>query len=125
MSLDEFDTLEDESKTLLHDASVTKTFHRKRPQLYLWFLQLVLLTISVSLLLFTYNTASHQDCIRTTSVYSPALDALKEGYRIVQFNGSLSAPSPYKGPPNSDVDAAWKSIAESKFRTLAGRKNNH
>ena len=121
MSPEEDDTWKEESENLLHDVNLAKRLHGKRPQLYLWFLHLISLiffVISLSFLLFAWNTGSRLDCIQQTSTFSPALDALKSGYQTVQFIGSLSAPSPYKGPPNPDVDAVWKRIAEGKILLL-------
>ena len=44
-------------------------------------------------------------------ILAPALEAIE--YENIVFNGTLDYPSPYRGQPNDDIDAAWNRIASS------------
>ncbi|KAF9554912.1 hypothetical protein CPC08DRAFT_712486 [Agrocybe pediades] len=50
-----------------------------------------------------------QDCLRQTSLYSPAHEAVE--YSIVRFNASLDFPSPYSGKPRPELEEAWDRIS--------------
>ncbi|KAL8893984.1 MAG: hypothetical protein Q9207_008561 [Kuettlingeria erythrocarpa] len=63
---------------------------------------------------------------------APGLAAFDDDdYQTVRFHGSFGLPSPYKGPPNPDVDAKWSeienigaiSITEDEFRRLNASKH--
>ncbi|KAG1730986.1 uncharacterized protein EDB91DRAFT_1349505 [Suillus paluster] len=43
-------------------------------------------------------------------VYSPANEAI-ESIGIIRFNGSLDAPSIYRGSPSPEIDAAWDRVS--------------
>lgn len=50
------------------------------------------------------------------SSYSPLLDRVPSTMHEIRSNGSIDWPSPYRGPPSPEVDAAWQRI--SIFRPL-------
>ncbi len=42
---------------------------------------------------------------------APILEDLDPGLQEFRFNGSIRWPSPYRGPPSREVDAAWNRIS--------------
>ncbi|PQE19591.1 tat pathway signal sequence protein [Rutstroemia sp. NJR-2017a WRK4] len=79
--------------------------------LYLgWFLLLVLSAFVV----FSnrdLRSSNTKQLITQTSSYSPILEDLDPGLQEFRFNGSIRWPSPYRGPPSKEVDAAWNRIS--------------
>ncbi|KAH7919152.1 hypothetical protein BV22DRAFT_1041177 [Leucogyrophana mollusca] len=49
-------------------------------------------------------------------LYSPANEAI-ESIGIIRFNGSLGAPSIYRGSPSPEVDAAWERVSHDSRPT--------
>jgi len=47
----------------------------------------------------------------TNSLQAPILEDLDPGLQEFRFNGSIRWPSPYRGPPSREVDAAWNRIS--------------
>lgn len=47
----------------------------------------------------------------TNSPAAPILEDLDPGLQEFRFNGSIRWPSPYRGPPSPEVDAAWNRIS--------------
>ncbi|KAK4158884.1 hypothetical protein QBC43DRAFT_348318 [Cladorrhinum sp. PSN259] len=45
------------------------------------------------------------------SFQAPILEDLDPGLQESRFNGSIRWPSPYRGPPSREVDAAWNRIS--------------
>lgn len=41
---------------------------------------------------------------------APVLDVLNDDYQTWKFNGTFRNKSPYKGPPNAEVDKAWADL---------------
>ncbi|KAI9803591.1 MAG: hypothetical protein M1825_001934 [Sarcosagium campestre] len=76
-----------------------------------WTFHALLLTLAVGLLSLaeTRDHAARRSCVERNSVYSPALEAVQE-YHEVQFNGTLDHPSPYRGTPTDELDAAWANL---------------
>ena len=58
-------------------------------------------------LLALYVTYFYQNSTNVTQ--APASDIIE--YHDVHFNGTLTHPSPYKGPPSQEVDQRWDNIA--------------
>lgn len=44
---------------------------------------------------------------------APALSAILP-YRSLFFNGTLDYPSPFRGPPNPSLDAAWETLVKKE-----------
>ena len=44
---------------------------------------------------------------------APVLKQIDNSYRLVQFNGSLTWPSPYRGKPSPEIDAEWDKLEKS------------
>ncbi|KAI4179158.1 MAG: hypothetical protein LQ346_007262 [Caloplaca aetnensis] len=82
-----------------------------------WILHGALLLTSASMLAFALHSTrrSAQNCTAKLSEYSPGLAAFDDdNYLTVRFHGSFGLPSPYKGPPNPDVDARWSEVENSE-----------
>jgi hypothetical protein len=54
--------------------------------------------------------SSHGDCF-AKRLLAPILDNFVLEPIEYRFNGTLDWPSPYRGPPNPSVDAAWEQIS--------------
>ncbi|PCG89450.1 hypothetical protein PENOC_106480 [Penicillium occitanis (nom. inval.)] len=63
-----------------------------------------------------------QSCLDRHVFYSPALEEIEITYRPVQFNGSLDYPSPFRGYPTSEIDAAWDSITELGLMSVSAQQ---
>ena len=46
---------------------------------------------------------------------APVLDVLDDEYQTWKFNGTFRDYSPYKGPPNAEVDKAWADLFSCTF----------
>jgi len=51
-------------------------------------------------------------CVKPADSFPPApvLDVLGDEYQTWKFNGTFRDFSPYKGPPNAEVDKAWADL---------------
>ena len=119
---------ESESSDLLlsQESGLGLNLNKKHQSLrtYLpWFLHGILLLCSASMLFLAKNYR-HVAQSKHSS-FSPALFSL-DAYRTVRFNGTFDAPSPYRGAPSEDLDAAWSRVtdigvfglSESNFRRI-------
>ncbi|MCJ1465022.1 hypothetical protein MMC07_003637 [Pseudocyphellaria aurata] len=82
---------------------------------YLLIANSILFCLSLILLITTTSRTSPvpQDyCIKKLSFYSPVLDLLSDDYQTVTFVGHSKEGSPYQGPPNARVDAAWDRLTK-------------
>ncbi|KAH6664865.1 hypothetical protein B0J14DRAFT_238226 [Halenospora varia] len=79
---------------------------------YCFLLLGLVLGLTVSFL--SYSLVFRQingNCIRRTSVWSPALEIYDdEQFYLQRFNGALRDPNNYRGPPSEKIDKAWKEI---------------
>ncbi|KAI9806559.1 MAG: hypothetical protein M1833_003746 [Piccolia ochrophora] len=84
-----------------------KLFWRIAP----WVLHAVLLTFAIGFFLLAgkREQVSAQTCVERSSTYSPALGAVRTMHDV-QFNGTIDHPSPYRGYPSPEVDAAWEHL---------------
>ncbi|KAJ4298839.1 hypothetical protein N0V90_004081 [Kalmusia sp. IMI 367209] len=57
-------------------------------------------------------------CLHHTSAYSPLLDVMEPGYKMVQFNGTLGYPSEYTGDPSPELDAVWDKWGYVKYASI-------
>lgn len=60
-----------------------------------------------SLLIFS---KSDYLCMQRNAIWSPVWEDVSTGYTHTRFNGTLDAPSEYRGPPSSAVDEAWSQL---------------
>ncbi|KAG2134403.1 uncharacterized protein EDB93DRAFT_1254523 [Suillus bovinus] len=100
------DGADDEVAKLLHRSKETRPHPKSRfLHVSLWLIHGVL--IFITLLFFTlWAWAPSKDDIL---LYSPANEAI-ESIGIVRFNGTWDRPSPYRGSPSPDVEAAWDRV---------------
>ncbi|TGO64394.1 hypothetical protein BCON_0007g00440 [Botryotinia convoluta] len=75
-----------------------------------WFLLLVL-SVFVVFSNGDLRSLNIKRLITQTSSYSPILKDLDPGLQEFRFNGSIRWPSPYRGPPSKEIDAAWNRIS--------------
>ncbi|KAJ3579130.1 hypothetical protein NPX13_g1431 [Xylaria arbuscula] len=76
-----------------------------------WILLLALSTFVVVSNMDLGSSNNTKRLITQTSSYSPILEDLDPGLQEFRFNGSIRWPSPYRGPPSREVDAAWNRIS--------------
>ncbi|KAI0855148.1 hypothetical protein F4860DRAFT_54287 [Xylaria cubensis] len=76
-----------------------------------WVLLLALSTLVVVSNIDLGSSNNTKRLITQTSSYSPILEDLDPGLQEFRFNGSILWPSPYRGPPSREVDAAWNRIS--------------
>lgn len=55
----------------------------------------------------------------TSGPLAPVLDVLSDEYQTWKFNGTFRNFSPYKGPPNGEVDKAWADLFSCTSRPLS------
>ena len=81
-----------------------------------WVAQLLLFAASVAILLQSW-IPSNGTCVEKLSPYSPALEAIGDGYRWQEFKGTVKKPSPeFTGHPTNETMANWhKMISEPAF----------
>jgi hypothetical protein len=72
----------------------------------LWLSHGVLLSITMVFFVLWVRAPSIDDLV----LYSPANEAV-ESIGIIRFNGTLDAPSIYRGGPSQEIDAAWDRIS--------------
>lgn len=63
------------------------------------------------------GTSYSEDLKVTLKTLAPALKQIDNRYRLVQFNGSLDWPSPYRGPPSPEIDAEWDKLEKGMYFT--------
>ncbi|KAF2660930.1 hypothetical protein K491DRAFT_774261 [Lophiostoma macrostomum CBS 122681] len=82
-------------------------------RLWPWIAHTILLTVSLTLFIngVYLATPSQARCAQILSSYSPAVTAVE--YEDVKFNGSLKAPSVYRGNPSPEIDEAWSRVTKS------------
>ncbi|KAL9117834.1 MAG: hypothetical protein Q9187_005624 [Circinaria calcarea] len=49
-------------------------------------------------------------CMQRSTVWSPIWEEIDPAYVPVKFNGTLNAPSEWRGPPSEMVDNAWSRL---------------
>ncbi|PLB49953.1 hypothetical protein P170DRAFT_435237 [Aspergillus steynii IBT 23096] len=82
-----------------------------------------------SLLIFS---KSDYLCMQRNAIWSPVWEDVSTAYTHTRFNGTLDAPSQYRGPPSSAVDEAWSeldnvgsvALDEETFLRAGGTKEN-
>lgn len=66
------------------------------------------------------GTIYSEDLKVTLETLAPVLKQIDNRYRLVQFNGSLNWPSPYRGPPSPEIDAEWDKLEKGIYSTSHG-----
>ncbi|OQE13530.1 hypothetical protein PENFLA_c046G03079 [Penicillium flavigenum] len=92
-----------------HYDSTTGAFGLVHP--YLGWALAVLLAVALVANQQSFEQYINQDCQKQLSSYSPLLEGLNMHSPVIRVNGSLDWPSPYRGPPSPEVDAAWNRIS--------------
>ena len=111
--------LEIESYALIEKNQLGEPSRGKRPALWLWILQAIMFLLSCFVFqLSWYMGGSNTRCVEKLSMFSPGLHLFNDNYEERRFTGTFKADSPWKGPPNLDVDTAWAIVAESLFLTV-------
>lgn len=62
-------------------------------------------------------------CMERQSIYSPMWEDVYPSYTPVRFNGTLDAPSKFRGPPSPEVDRAWMRLKDGRAMILPVRKS--
>ncbi|KAJ5837119.1 hypothetical protein N7447_003145 [Penicillium robsamsonii] len=105
--------LDEEQEQGLHPPRMLGRHYHSTPASFLPFLGWVL-AIMLALALVANQRVDNQSdltCQRQLSTYSPLMEGFNMDSRVVRVNGSLDWPSPYRGPPSAEVDAAWNRIS--------------
>ena len=114
------EALETESHALIEKSQLGEPSQSKRHTLWLWILQAIIFLSSCAVLqLSWYMGSSKTRCVEKLSMFSPALHLFGDDYEERRFTGTFKADSPWKGPPNIEVDNAWAIIAESLFLSMS------
>lgn len=98
------------SDSLFRDQEDLSPNGKRSLRTYLpWLLHGILLLISAMML---FLAMKHERAARSKqSSFSPASSTLG-AYHTARFNGTFDAPSPYRGSPGEDLDAAWSHITD-------------
>jgi hypothetical protein len=78
-----------------------------------WRLLFFILTVLNLILLFAnlrWQMNKDKFCMESNAVWSPVWEDVSPGYSSVRFNGTLDAPSEFRGPPSPAVDEAWSQL---------------
>lgn len=66
----------------------------------------------------TISLNKRASSLLTSCPSAPVLDVLSDEYQTWKFNGTFRNFSPYKGPPNGEVDKAWADLFSCTSRPL-------
>ncbi|KAH7906030.1 hypothetical protein BJ138DRAFT_1117939 [Hygrophoropsis aurantiaca] len=100
----------DEAKLLYNNEILATHKSRHLARLWPWFTHGALLIVNVLFLTLWIQAPTG----KSLTIYSPANEAIEYG-EIIRFNGSLGAPSIYRGEPSPELEAALLSGLEGFF----------
>ncbi|TDZ21041.1 Cyclochlorotine biosynthesis protein O [Colletotrichum orbiculare MAFF 240422] len=100
----------DDDASLIHGRKLTRETRGKwdiARAVIPWIAHVFLLAASATLLVITFlRKPTEAECHRLLSPYSPALEAVE--LVDMTFEGDFEQPSPWRGPPSPERDAAWE-----------------
>ncbi|KAG2068285.1 hypothetical protein BDR04DRAFT_1079564 [Suillus decipiens] len=100
------DGVNDDNVKLLDSTETRHPSKYRFLHLWPWLSHGVLISMTMVFFILWAREPSIDDVV----LYSPANEVI-ESIGLVRFNGSLDAPSIYRGSPSPELDAAWDDIA--------------
>ncbi|KAJ5689013.1 hypothetical protein N7462_003405 [Penicillium macrosclerotiorum] len=112
-------TLEtEETEELLSQKAQSRKLLRDLPSWLYAVLTICLATLSFTAGLFIELDLDRK-CLVRHSYYSPALNQIDAGYRIVRFNSTVGSPTPFGGTPRPEIDNAWAAVDQVRVRGIS------